>query len=128
MNCPICKKEAMIVLELNNVEIDHCLKCKGIWLDAGELELLLGDETRSKDLIAQFQIDKNNREKKFKCPICGKKMEKILVGKQKKILIDRCKNGHGLWFDKGELENVIEEGSFGGNNQVLELLKDIFGK
>ena len=40
MDCPVCK-DAMIVMELNEVEIDHCLSCSGIWLDAGELELLL---------------------------------------------------------------------------------------
>ncbi len=41
MNCPVCK-EPMIVLELDEVEIDHCISCGGIWLDAGELELLIG--------------------------------------------------------------------------------------
>ena len=40
MNCPACKN-AMITLELADVEIDHCVGCGGIWLDAGELELLM---------------------------------------------------------------------------------------
>ena len=39
MNCPACK-EALIVLELDEVEIDHCLSCQGIWLDAGELQVV----------------------------------------------------------------------------------------
>jgi len=30
----------MIVLELNRVEIDYCQKCKGIWLDSGEISTL----------------------------------------------------------------------------------------
>ena len=126
MECPVCKNEAMIVLELNEIEIDHCLKCKGIWLDAGELELLLGDAEKGRELLEQFQIDKSNWEKKFKCPICGKKIEKISVGNKGKIIIDRCKNGHGLWFDQGELEDVIEEGTFDKDNKVLSLLKDMF--
>ena len=116
----------MIVIELQNVEIDHCFRCKGIWLDAGELELLLGGERQSKDLIAQFKSDTNNQEKKVKCPICQKKMEKISVGKETKILIDRCLKGHGLWFDEGELEAMIEEGSLGNDNQVLDLLREMF--
>ena len=37
MDCPVCKS-AMITMELTEVEIDHCLDCGGIWLDAGELE------------------------------------------------------------------------------------------
>jgi len=42
MDCPVCNN-AMITLELDQVEIDHCTECGGIWLDAGELETLLGD-------------------------------------------------------------------------------------
>lgn len=45
MNCPACKI-AMITLELAEVEIDHCVNCGGIWLDAGELEILMDDPKR----------------------------------------------------------------------------------
>ncbi len=128
MNCPVCRTEPMIVLELQEVEIDHCFKCKGIWLDEGELEMLLGSEKQGKELITQFQADTDNHEKKVKCPICGKKMEKIIASRKSKILIDRCPKGHGLWFDEGELEALLQEGSFSQDNKVLELLKDMFGK
>ena len=37
----------MITLELEDVEIDHCLDCGGIWLDAGELELLLDEPEKA---------------------------------------------------------------------------------
>jgi len=46
MDCPVCKN-AMITLELEEVEIDHCTNCGGIWLDAGELELLLGQPEKA---------------------------------------------------------------------------------
>lgn len=49
MNCPVCKN-AMIVLELREVEIDYCLVCKGIWLDKGELERLLGNVQKAKEV------------------------------------------------------------------------------
>jgi Zn-finger nucleic acid-binding protein len=42
MDCPVCQ-DAMITLELSDVENDYCTDCGGIWLDAGELELLLGE-------------------------------------------------------------------------------------
>ena len=44
MNCPACHN-AMITLELGEVEIDHCTDCGGIWLDSGELDALLDDPT-----------------------------------------------------------------------------------
>ncbi|MCF7815100.1 MAG: zf-TFIIB domain-containing protein, partial [Candidatus Cloacimonetes bacterium] len=124
MECPICKNEPMITLELSNVEIDYCLKCKGIWLDAGELEMLLGNDKQTTEFLQSFNLEKNPREKKVKCPICTKKMEKISVGTEAAVQIDRCKNGDGIWFDKGELEEVIKHGSLGKDNQVLDLLQE----
>ncbi len=54
MNCPVCK-EPLIVLELEQIEVDYCTRCAGVWLDAGELELLLEtDEDRNK-LINLFK-------------------------------------------------------------------------
>ena len=50
MDCPVCKN-AMIALELAEVEIDHCTDCGGIWLDAGELELLLGNPEQARGFL-----------------------------------------------------------------------------
>ena len=53
MDCPVCKN-AMITLELSDVEVDHCVNCGGIWLDAGELELLLQQAQAAAQLIRLF--------------------------------------------------------------------------
>jgi Zn-finger nucleic acid-binding protein len=125
MLCPVCKNP-MVVLELDQIEIDHCLHCGGIWLDAGELELLLEteeDRTRLKNLL----IEENSaKEKKYPCPICSKKMNKVFVGEEKKILIDKCKKNHGLWLDKGELEAVMELSSQNRDSKIIHLLKQMF--
>jgi Zn-finger nucleic acid-binding protein len=123
MDCPNCK-EGMIVLELNEVEIDYCISCKGIWLDSGELELLLENNS---NLEKSYLLTpaKKFTEKKKKCPICYKKMDKIEVERSKKILIDKCKKGHGLWFDENELHDVILEAS-SKENKILVLLNEIF--
>ena len=77
VDCPLCKN-AMIVLELQEVEVDYCTACGGIWLDAGELELLLGDSQNAQHLLDSFKIDPDCAEKRRKCPICLKKMQKII--------------------------------------------------
>ena len=40
MRCPACD-QAMVILEYQGIELDHCVACGGCWLDAGELGLLL---------------------------------------------------------------------------------------
>ena len=127
MDCPVCKN-AMIALELADVEIDHCTACGGIWLDAGELELLLGNSEQAEQLLDSFKIDPKCTEKKRKCPICLKKMQKIIVSLSTPVLlIDKCARGDGLWFDKGELQNILERAQLDKDNKIQKLLADMFG-
>lgn len=125
MKCPVCD-ELMIVLELEEIEIDYCTSCEGIWLDGGELDLLLEEVSEKEELLSSFKVDDSSSEEKIRCPICVKKMEKILVGSGNKILLDRCKNHHGLWFNRGELYEVVKLGSIDDENKILTLLKEIF--
>ncbi len=127
MNCPVCK-EPMIVLELDEVEIDYCTSCEGIWLDRGELEILLKSSSASDDLLNSFQRDEAATEKARRCPICDKRMEKALYEGKGRIRLDRCRRDHGIWLDKGELRDVLEEASHGTSGKVLGLLQDVFAK
>jgi Zn-finger nucleic acid-binding protein len=127
LNCPVCK-EAMIVLELDEVEIDHCVECRGIWLDGGELEILLENSAAKDGFLDSFYKNEGSKEKPRKCPMCDKKMEKVLYGGNKTIQIDRCRKKDGIWLDKGELREILEEASYGESGVVLNLLKNMFAK
>jgi len=117
----------MIALELAEVEVDYCTACGGIWLDAGELELLLGNSQQAKQLLDSFKTDTYSTEKRRKCPICLKKMQKIIVGPSTPTLtIDKCPRGEGLWFDKGELQDILKRAKLDKNDKIQKLLADIF--
>lgn len=53
MKCPNCNVNLMIT-DRNNIEIDYCPDCRGIWLDRGELDKIIdrssetGQVTQSK--------------------------------------------------------------------------------
>jgi len=119
----------MITLELADVEIDHCTECGGIWFDAGELELLLGEPEKAKQLLDSFKVDSTSPEKLRKCPICDRKLQKVIVGSgQPKLLIDKCRTGDGLWLDKGELQNILDRAQLDKDNKIQKLLADMFGQ
>ncbi len=40
MQCPICAVD-LLMSEKKGVEIDYCPKCRGVWLDRGELEKII---------------------------------------------------------------------------------------
>src|SRR5688500_14692206 len=40
MKCPNCN-ETLVMADRNGVEIDYCPKCRGVWLDRGELDKII---------------------------------------------------------------------------------------
>jgi Zn-finger nucleic acid-binding protein len=118
----------MITLELADVEIDYCTDCGGIWLDAGELEMLLDNPKQAKQLLDSFKVDTKCAEKPRKCPICRKTMKKIVVGDSTPpLLLDKCAAGDGLWFDKGELHDIFNKAKLDKESRIQRLLADMFG-
>lgn len=41
MNCPVCSETSLVISERQGVEIDYCPKCRGVWLDRGELDKII---------------------------------------------------------------------------------------
>ncbi len=136
MTCPVCKHD-MIVIEYHSIELDYCNNCKGVWFDSGELELLLRlqglkESKALSDGILDFQEAASSEEKR-NCPICGRKMKKTAIGGQPEILIDACRNDHGLWFDGGEVTQLMQR--LGGEHSrepdskehVISFLQEVFG-
>jgi len=101
----------MIVVEHEKIELDYCLNCSGVWFDAEELELLLETMELEGTRLSLDNIltspDAKSVEKKRNCPICGRKMKKATVGHEPGVLIDACSWGDGLWFDSGEVGQLI---------------------
>jgi Zn-finger nucleic acid-binding protein len=50
MDCPVCKTERLVMTERQGIEIDYCPKCRGVWLDRGELDKIV--ERSSAELAA----------------------------------------------------------------------------
>jgi Zn-finger nucleic acid-binding protein len=92
-------------------------------------ELLLGNPEQAEKLLNSFKIDTACPEKPRKCPICRKKMQKITVGlSAPPLLLDKCRRGDGLWFDKGELQDILSRAQLDRDSKIQRLLAEIFGQ
>jgi len=112
MQCPY--NEVELVKEMyEGVELDKCPKCRGLWLDPGELERI--QNTQEVDYssrltaavnadAAAYNHDRQLREQVLKCPACATIMEKQEHGFNKWVVIDFCPGCRGIWLDEGELE------------------------
>ena len=41
MKCPTCPEVTLVMADRQEIEIDYCPKCRGVWLDRGELDKLI---------------------------------------------------------------------------------------
>jgi len=92
----------MIVAEYGGIEIDSCPACGGIWLDAGELEALVGSPPPRKE-----KPDPDLGPPELGCPICVDKLVKDRYGSTQ-VVVDKCPHGDGIWLDQGELEQILD--------------------
>jgi Zn-finger nucleic acid-binding protein len=59
------------------------------------------------------------------CPVCHTRMQTIDVGKKIPFLIERCESCFGLFFDKEELETMIELSVKGSRNVNVKVLQEL---
>ena len=136
MKCPACKN-VMIVVEHERIELDYCPDCAGVWFDAGELELLLETMQLEESGLSLDSVltspGAKSVEKARRCPVCGRKMKKATVGHEPEVLIDACPRGDGLWFDSGEVGQLITQlppdkasPEAGSQGRVITFLGEVF--
>mgnify|MGYP001819369649 FL=1 len=41
MQCPVCTDETLVISSREGIEIDHCPRCRGVWLDRGEHDKII---------------------------------------------------------------------------------------
>jgi uncharacterized protein len=59
MQCPNCS-ETLVMTERAGIEIDYCPKCRGVWLDKGELDKII-ERSSSEDFNRPYE----SREQKY---------------------------------------------------------------
>lgn len=131
MDCPACKSQ-MFVMEYDGLELDHCPRCRGVWFDSGELALLFADaQDRAHPELVPALVsdlpDAETGEKKRRCPGCRKPMRKVNIGPRRRVLVDACSRGHGLFFDHGEVADLARDLAFSEKNLPARVLAFLGG-
>ena len=104
MNCPNCDSY-MIMVERDGIELTWCPFCHGFWFSLIELKLFAKKFNIKKNVLEFLKsIDIKTKEKKKYCPKCLNVMHKVNING---IVLDKCVNNCGLWFDAEELSKFI---------------------
>jgi len=52
MQCPVCTETQLVMTSRQDIEIDYCPKCRGVWLDRGELDKIIERSQREQPVVA----------------------------------------------------------------------------
>lgn len=96
-----------------NAEEDHFKRQDIEWIAKRRAEL---DAQRKAQTAAS-----GRPEHWMKCPKCGGDMQEM---KMESVMIDRCGNCGGIFFDAGEVEMLLQSQSTGG---AMSGLRRLFG-
>ena len=113
--CPACdsKMHASVAGDESEVEIDRCNECHGVWLDVGDLDLLvkplrpvletadlrtIRERVRTMKQVPDSVVYRN-------CPRCDQVMHRRNFGRVSGVVVDECRN-HGVFLDDQELERI----------------------
>jgi Zn-finger nucleic acid-binding protein len=99
--CPECGNNFALI-NVRGVELDTCLDCGSFWLDAGEF----GSLTAHEEIIAQSL---SCGASPYGCPVCAAPMEQREVADLRKMKIDSCAGGHGIYLERGELAALLRD-------------------
>jgi len=128
MLCPVCRTD-MLVLEFEQVEIDYCAACGGVWLDSGELELI-GERIGAlgRGLLSALESARPGGRPaggSRRCPVGRERLREVTAPTSPPITLDRCPRGHGIWFDRGELRAVVRAAGADEDNVLARFFRDL---
>lgn len=109
MQCPRDDTE-LLTTTVEDLELDSCPTCHGLWFDAGELAE--ASEKADPD-VAWLEFDLWKHVDDFTlqpgagaCPRCANPLCRVEYG-ETGVEIEACPHCHGVWLDEDELVDVI---------------------
>jgi Zn-finger nucleic acid-binding protein len=97
----------MEAVTFEDVTVDRCTGCKGIWFDAQEQNKLKGAKgSETIDIGDVLAGRKMNEITDIKCPRCQKPMTQMTDVDQHHITFEACATCQGIFLDAGEFTDL----------------------
>ena len=115
LKCPRCKTD-MKSVSLGTTAARECEKCGGLWIEVAAFEKICADRERQSAVLGaaspvpQSKASASGALRQIKyapCPHCGQLMNRVNFARCSGVVVDVCR-GHGTWFDRDELREIVE--------------------
>ena len=113
MKCPSCNTTNLEEYRREDLVIDICPNCDGMWFDNDEMQgfvdFLLKENTLPEAKIATDKKAVNVyrlNEPANSCPRCNLKMNKYSYAYDSNVILDKCPSCKGVWADGKEIYQI----------------------
>jgi Zn-finger nucleic acid-binding protein len=97
----------MELVTQENITVDRCTGCGGMWFDLFEAEDLIETETGVEvDTGKKIKGMMMDRIHDINCPKCGKQMATVPDREDPNLKFEVCDACHGYFLDAGELRDM----------------------
>jgi Zn-finger nucleic acid-binding protein len=105
MNCPKCRIEKMKPEKFEDIMVDRCPACQGIFFDRGELNNMITKKMGGKADTFAFSATSDDMDNvPAHCPHCQQKMTPCKGAGD--IRVDQCQTCKSIFLDQGELASL----------------------
>jgi Zn-finger nucleic acid-binding protein len=66
MYCPVCKDVVLVMADRQGIEVDYCPRCRGVWLDRGELDKIIERAATASTAAESRALQQQDRESRDK--------------------------------------------------------------
>lgn len=123
MLCPKCGSQ-FEKIRYQEIEIDRCLGCRGLWFDMLEKDDLARIEgSESIDIGSEHVGEEFDKLRKIDCPQCAVAMLPMVDRAQYHIHYESCPVCYGTYFDAGEFRDLKEHSVLERFVQMLKVLR-----
>lgn len=107
MNCPKCMTETLGGFSVQEITVDQCPSCKGIWFDAQELSQLLAEDARQVATLRRGSENEVADDTRGRCPRDNSALLRVFSSIDRSVILDVCPDCRGIWVDGGEFEKLF---------------------
>lgn len=113
-SCPRCREE-MSSVAVGAAVMRECARCGGLWVSATAFEKICVDRDQQAAILGaasparaeQHLRPELSKVRYVPCPECSQLMNRVNFAHCSGVVVDSCK-GHGTWFDRDELAQIVE--------------------
>ncbi len=122
--CPSCAG-AMLHGTIGQTSVHECGRCYGLWLDRTSFDTVCRDQDRQASVLAGRvegeggAVESSAAIRYRRCLVCSELMHRTNYARCSGVIIDTCAQ-HGVWFDRNELQRIVEFIQKGGLDRARE--------